>query len=90
MSDTRRHVAVEQGWTLGNPEFDKWNAGNAQYRKRKPVQSLKHQSRDRNGRGKDGGQKGSFRPHVKNCRYNLRQKIDDLRDQESRDAATED
>lgn len=86
MSNTRRHV--DPKWGPGEPDFDDWNEKHAKFTHRKPVQSVKHQSRDRhNGRGKDGGCKGNFSPGCRNSRYNLSRKIDELRDQESRDAA---
>jgi hypothetical protein len=77
MSDTRRHVDKEKGWTLGNPTFDKWNESRPEKQK---VKSLKHQERDRNRPSKlHGGKKGRFVNGTKNCLYNLKNKADNMK-----------
>jgi len=73
MSRTIR--AVDHGWEPGDPEFDKWNSSRPA---NKQCQSKKHQCSDRKGRGKEGGKHGRFCNHLKNSKYNLLRKNDNL------------
>ena len=74
MSRTAR--AVDHGWGPGNPEFDDWNASRHRHTGAPLVMSVKHQTRDRAPRGKEGGRHGRFMNHGKNSLYNLRRKND--------------
>lgn len=77
MSDTYRKV--DWGWGPGNEAWER------QFGEK--VHSVKHQQRDRSesGHHRNRSKRHCFINGVKNCRYNLQHKVDDLRQREAMD-----
>jgi hypothetical protein len=82
MSNTTRKV--DHGWAPGTEAFDKWNATRPE---KKQIKSVKHQTRDRQPKGRQGGKDGRFIKGVRNSRWNLLRKNENLATKENFDAA---
>ena len=77
MSDTYRHT--QPNWNPDHPDWPKDNRFHSQ----KPIQSLKHQRRDRHRR--NCSKNWRFSKYCKNTYYNLKSKIYDLMLKESKE-----